>query len=257
MIDHAPNHVTKPENIPAVILVQPQLGENIGAACRAMWNCGLTDLRLVNPRDGWPNPKATAMASGADIVVDNTRVFETTAAAVADLHRVYATTARPRDMVKRMTTPRQAAMELNAAVAVGQRVGVLFGSERFGLVNEDIVRSEAIIQVPLNPAFTSLNLGQAVLLICYECFLAALEDGNAEPVAKARELASSAQIDGLLDHLDRELDAAEYYRETNLRPTMQRNLHNIFRRAQLTDQEVRSLRGVVARLAEWRGRRRG
>ena len=242
---------------PAIILVAPQLGENIGAACRAMWNCGLTDLRLVSPRDGWPNPKATAMASGADIVVEAARVYETTAEATADLHRIYATTARPRDMVKRTTTPREAAAELAAAVQGGQRTGVLFGSERFGLVNEDIVRSEAIVQVPLNPAFTSLNLGQAVLLVCYEYFLTQMAEVELEPPEKGRELASSAQIDGLLEHLDRELDAAEYYREQNLRPTMQRNLHNIFRRAQLTDQEVRSLRGVVARLAEWRVRRPG
>lgn len=240
---------------PAIILVEPQLGENIGAACRAMWNCGLTDLRLVAPRDGWPNPKATAMASGADIVVERARVYESTAAAVADLHRVYATTARTRDMVKRAATPREAAAEVKAAAAGGQRCGILFGSERIGLVNEDIVRAEAIIQVPLNPAFTSLNLGQAVLLVCYEYFLTQLAEGAAEPPEKARALATSDQIDGFLEHLDRELDAAEYYREKNLRTTMQRNLHNIFRRAQLTDQEVRSLRGVVARLAEWRGRR--
>ena len=242
---------------PAIILVEPQMGENIGAACRAMWNCGLTDLRLVKPRDGWPNPKATAMASGADIVVERARVYDSTAEAVAGLHRVYATTARPRDMVKRVTTPREAAAEVKAAVAGGQQCGILFGSERFGLVNEDIVRSEAIIQVPLNPAFTSLNLGQAALLVCYEYFLTTLEEGQQELQEKARELATSDQIDGLLEHLDRELDAAEYYREKNLRPTMQRNLHNIFRRARLTDQEVRSLRGVVARLAEWRVRRPG
>lgn len=240
---------------PAIILVQPQLGENIGAACRAMWNCGLTDLRLVQPRDGWPNPKATAMASGADIVVEAARVYDSTEEAVAGLQRVYATTARPRDMIKRTTTPREAALELKAAVSGAQRTGILFGSERFGLVNEDIVRSEAIIQVPLNPAFTSLNLGQAVLLVCYEYFLTQLVPVEPEPPEKGRELASSDQVDRLLEHLDRELDEAEYYREKNLRPTMQRNLHNIFRRAQLTDQEVRSLRGVVARLSALRGRR--
>ncbi len=242
---------------PAIILVQPQLGENIGAACRAMWNCGLTDLRLVCPRDGWPNPKARAMASGADIVVDRARVFETTEQAVAELHRVYATTARPRDMVKRVVAPRAAAAELKAAAADGERCGVLFGGEAWGLVNEDIVRSEAIIQVPLNPAFTSLNLGQAVLLFSYEYFLAALEPGQTAPEGKAREPATAEQVDDLLAHLDRELDQAEYYREPNLRPTMQRNLHNIFRRARLTDQEARSLRGVVARLSAWRVRRPG
>lgn len=242
---------------PAIILVQPQLGENIGAACRAMWNCGLTDLRLVDPRDGWPNPKATAMASGADIVVEAARVYATTAEAVAGLHRVYATTARPRDMVKRTVAPREAAAELKVAVAGGLQTGVLFGGERFGLVNEDIVRSEAIVQVPLNPAFTSLNLGQAVLLVCYEYFLTQVTEAEVEPPEAGRQPATGDQVDELLAHLDRELDAAEYYREKNLRPTMQRNLHNIFRRARLTDQEVRSLRGVVARLSALRGRRPG
>ena len=242
---------------PAIILVEPQLGENIGAACRAMWNCGLSDLRLVRPRDGWPNPKARSMASGADVPVDNARVFETTDEAVADLHRIYATTARPRDMVKRVAAPREAAAELKAAEAGGERCGVLFGGERYGLVNEDIVLSHCIIQVPLNPAFTSLNLGQAVLLVCYEYFQTERVPVAPEPLDKAREPATAEQIEGLLTHLDRELDAAEYYREENLRPTMQRNLHNIFRRAELTDQEVRSLRGVVARLSSLRGRRPG
>lgn len=242
---------------PAIILVQPQLGENIGAACRAMWNCGLTDLRLVSPRDGWPSDKARASASGADVVVDLARVYETTEEAAAGLQRLYATTARPRGMEKRSETPRTAAVELKAAIAGGQQCGILFGGERSGLVNEDIVRSECIIQVPLNPAFTSLNLGQAVLLVCYEYYLTQLGEGQAEPEERARELATAEQVDGLLEHLDRELDSAEYFREPNLRPTMQRNLHNIFRRAHLTDQEVRSLRGVVARLAAWRGRRPG
>lgn len=240
---------------PAIILVHPQLGENIGAACRAMWNCGLTDLRLVKPRDGWPSEKARASASGADVVVDRARVYETTAEAMAGLHRVYATTARPRDMEKRVETPRGAAAELKAAVAGGQQSGILFGGERSGLVNEDIIRSECIIQVPLNPAFTSLNLAQAVLLVCYEYYLTQLTEVQAEPEERARALATADQVDGLLEHLDRELDAAEYFREPNLKPTMQRNLHNVFRRVNLTDQEVRSLRGVVARLAGWRGRR--
>ncbi len=239
---------------PAIILVQPQLGENIGAVCRAMWNCGLSDLRLVDPRDGWPSEKARAMASGANVPVDNARVFATTAEATADLQRIYATTARPRDMVKRVTPPREAAAEVKSLIVGGQRCGILFGSERFGLVNEDIVRAEAIIQVPLNPAFTSLNLGQAALLVCYEYYLTQLGPEKPELLEKGREPATADQVDGLLEHLDRELDSAEYYREPNLRPTMQRNLHNIFRRAQLTDQEVRSLRGVVARLAAWRGR---
>jgi tRNA/rRNA methyltransferase len=240
---------------PAIILVQPQLGENIGTVARAMWNCGLSDLRLVAPRDGWPNEKAIAAASGADVVLDRARVFETTAEAVADLERVYATTARPRDMVKPVFTPRGLAGEMRATMSRGEQVGVLFGAERSGLVNEDVMRAFGIVTVPLNPAFTSLNLAQAVLLIGYEWYTSAdatppgvLEIGEGIP-------ASAAEVDALLEHLDQELDKAEYYREPNLRPTMQRNLHNVFRRATMTEQEVRSFRGVVARLAEWRGRR--
>jgi len=240
---------------PAIILVHPQLGENIGTVARAMWNCGLSDLRLVAPRDGWPSERAIAASSGADIVLDRARVYDTTADAVASLERVYATTARPRDMTKPVFTPRGLAGEMRATIARGENVGVLFGAERSGLVNEDVMRSFGIVTVPLNPSFTSLNLAQAVLLIGYEWYTSVdatppgvLEIGDGMP-------ATAAEVDALLDHLDHELDKAEYYREQNLRPTMQRNLHNVFRRATMTEQEVRSFRGVVARLAEWRGRR--
>ncbi len=251
--DHTRPAVADPG--PAIILVAPQLGENIGTTARAMWNCGLADLRLVAPRDGWPNEKAVAAASGADVVLDRARVFDTTAEAVADIERLYATTARRRDMVKPVFTPRGLAGQMRADMGCGERVGVLFGAERSGLVNEDVMRAYGIVTVPLNPAFTSLNLAQAVLLIGYEWYTSAdetppgvLEIGEGTP-------ATQAEIDGLLDHLDHELTLAEYYREPNLRPTMQRNLHNVFRRANMTEQEVRSFRGVVARLAEWRGRR--
>jgi tRNA/rRNA methyltransferase len=240
---------------PAIILVAPQLGENIGTTARAMWNCGLSDLRLVAPRDGWPNEKAVAAASGANVVLERARVFDTTAEAVADLPRLYATTARPRDMVKPVFTPRGLAGQMRADFARGDRVGLLFGAERSGLVNEDVMRAYGIVTVPLNPGFTSLNLAQAVLLIGYEWYTSVdatppgvLEIGEGTP-------ATAAEVDALLDHLDQELDKAEYYRELNLRPTMQKNLHNVFRRAHMTEQEVRSFRGVVARLAQWRGRR--
>jgi len=240
---------------PAIILVAPQLGENIGTTARAMWNCGLSDLRLVAPRDGWPNEKAVAAASGADVVLERARVFATTAEAVADIERLYATTARRRDMVKPVFTPRGLAGQMRADMARGEQVGLLFGAERSGLVNEDVMRASGIVTVPLNPAFTSLNLAQAVLLISYEWYTSVdatspgvLDIGDGIP-------ASAAEVDALLDHLDQELDKAEYYREQNLRPTMQKNLHNVFRRANMTEQEVRSFRGVVSRLAQWRGRR--
>src|SRR5689334_13252469 len=148
---------------PAIVLEEPQLGENIGTAARAMLNCGLTDLRLVRPRDGWPNPRAEAAASGATLVLERARLFDTTEAAIADLTHVYATTARQRGMIKRIVTLRQAAREMRAlaAAGTGTSTGVLFGPERTGLVNDDIALADAVLTVPLNPAFSSLNLAQA------------------------------------------------------------------------------------------------
>src|SRR6266446_10813523 len=155
---------------PAIVLVNPQLGENIGTATRAMFNCGLTDLRLVAPRDGWPSDKARSAASGADSVIDAARLFDTVEAALGDLQRVYATTARDRFMVKRVVTPRQAAGEMRRFVAAGEGCGILFGPERAGLVNDHVSLADTVISVPLNPAFSSLNLAQAVLLVGYEWF---------------------------------------------------------------------------------------
>jgi tRNA/rRNA methyltransferase len=155
---------------PAIVLVKPQLGENIGTAARAMANCGLDDLRLVAPRDGWPNDKAVAAASGADSVLDKARLYPNVPAAIADLRRVYAATARDRYMVKRIVTPRLAAAEIAGFLGVGEACGVLFGPERTGLVNDDIALADTVLSVPLNPAFSSLNLAQAVLIVGYEWF---------------------------------------------------------------------------------------
>ena len=157
---------------PAIILVDPQLGENIGMVARAMLNCGLSELRLVRPRDGWPNPAAQSAASGADRVLDAARHFPTTLEAVADLHLVYAATARPRDMVKPVVVPQRAAAEIRAAADRGCAAGVLFGPERAGLVNDDVALADAVLEVPLSPAFASLNLAQAVLLLGYEWYQA-------------------------------------------------------------------------------------
>ncbi|MGH7091855.1 MAG: RNA methyltransferase, partial [Stellaceae bacterium] len=155
---------------PAIVLVEPQLGENIGTAARAMYNCGLTDLRLVRPRDGWPNAKAQAAASGADPVLDRARLYDSVEAAIAELTRVYATTARDRYMVKRMLTPRAAATELRDFAAQGEACGILFGPERTGLLNVHVAAADTVVTVPLNPAFSSLNLAQAVLIVGYEWF---------------------------------------------------------------------------------------
>ena len=161
-------------NRPVVILVEPQLGENIGAVARAMLNCGLRKLRLVRPRDGWPNPTAEAMASGAIEVLKSAEVFEQTGDAVWDLNRLFATTARQRDLAKKVVTPKEAAKLFFDTNFAGNNMGFLFGPERSGLVNDDIALADYVINVPLNPEFSSLNLAQAVLLVAYEWFQASL-----------------------------------------------------------------------------------
>ncbi len=248
-----------PAGAPAVILVEPQLGENIGMAARAMLNTGLTDLRMVQPRDGWPSEAAQKAASGADVVIGGARVFESTAAACADLQIVYATTARSRDMTKRVLDPRGAAAEFAQAARAGQRTGVLFGKESKGLTNDDVALAEAIVRAPLNPAFASLNLAQAVFLVGYEWRLVSLDaatgDGGSEDGAagdlvmpKDTRLADHKELVGLYEHLEAELTACHFLYPPERAPVMARNLRNMFGRARLTEQEVRSLRGVVAAL---------
>ena len=234
---------------PAIILVEPQLGENIGTAARAMLNCGLTDLRLVQPRDGWPSDKARSAASGADRVIDGARLCETTEAAIAGLQRVYATTARQRDMVKRIVTPRRAAAELRALTAEGQACGVLFGPERMGLVNDHVALADTLVTVPLNPGFSSLNLAQSVLVIGYEWFTAADATPPEQLPAGDSAPASKAQLQRFFEHLEEELDRSGFLRVAEKRPSMVRNLRNLLQRAQLTEQELRTLHGVVTALA--------
>jgi tRNA/rRNA methyltransferase len=234
---------------PAIILVNPQLGENIGTAARAMLNCGLTDLRLVKPRDGWPSEKARTASSGADSVIAGARLFATVEAATADLRRVYATTVRERDMVKRVVTPRLAAAEMRKAAGAGEACGVLFGPERSGLVNDHLALADTVISVPLNPAFSSLNLAQAVLLIGYEWFAA--EDATAAETLTAGDSAPATKGELLrfFLHLEEELDRTHFMRNEEKRPSMVRNLRNLFQRAGATEQELRTLHGVITALA--------
>ena len=239
---------------PAIVLVGPQMGENVGAAARAMLNCGLTELRLVSPRDGWPNERAQAMATGGSRdVIDRARVFGSTAAAVADLHRVYATTARRRDMLKPAIGPRDLASEIRGHDAEGLRSGVLFGPERTGLDNDDVALASHIVHIPLNPGYSSLNLAQAVLLVAYAWFEA--ESGAAAPRARtsATAPATSAQLVNLFEHLEQELDASGFLRVAEKRGIMVRNLRSILHRAELREHEVRALHGVVSSLS---GRRK-
>jgi tRNA/rRNA methyltransferase len=240
---------------PAVILVEPQLGENIGMAARAMFNCGLTDLRLVRPRDGWPSEPARNAAAGADTVIDGARLFDTAAAAVADLSLVFATTARDRDMTKRFVTPRQAAAELRAFEKTGGRAGLLFGKEAKGLKNDDLALADACVMAPLNPAFRSLNLAQAVFVVGYEWFMAAAEAPAGRLVMpKETRPASKEELIGLFEQLERELEVSGFLHVKEKQPVMVRNLRNMLQRAGLTEQEVRTLRGVIASLVSGFGK---
>ena len=240
---------------PAIILVKPQLGENIGAVARAMLNCGLSDLRLVRPREDWPNEKARAAAAGADLVIDRARLFGTTREAVADLRHLYATTARRRDMVKPVLTPKAAAGKLRAFLDNAEASGVLFGPERTGLDNDDITLADAVLEVPLNPAYASLNLAQAVLIVAYEFYQA---QDVAPEVSQGRNgviAATKDELLGFFEHLEDELDAGGFLIPPEKRPYMVRNIRNIFQRAGLTEQEVRTLRGMITSLASRRGRK--
>ncbi len=239
---------------PAVILVRPQLGENIGAAARAMWNCGLSDLRLVSPRDGWPNERARSAATAAAWVTDRARQFDSTREACADLHHLFATTARPRDMVKSVVTPQQAVQQLLRAAARGERGGFLFGPERTGLDNEDVVLASHVLEVPLNPYFRSLNLAQAVLLVAWEWLehrMAAGGGTDSASVGVTRSdspMATTRDLVHFFDHLERELEMSGFFRVTEKRPVTVRKLRNLFHRAELRDWEVRTLHGVISAL---------
>ncbi len=234
---------------PIVILVNPQLGANIGMAARAMLNCGLTELRIVAPRDGWPNPEALdAAVSDSRILVENAPVFDTTAEAVADLTHVYATTGRGREMVERIVTPRAAGREMRSLAADGARIGVLFGSERAGLGNDDISLADTIIRAPLNPDFKSLNLGHAVLMVSYEWF--ATEDETEEEVLDigTAHVATKGELDNFMRHLVEGLDSGNYFRAKEMRPIVVRNIRNLFQRARATEQELRTMHGVIVAL---------
>ncbi len=236
---------------PLFVLVEPQMGENIGAAARAMLNFGLSGLRIVNPRDGWPNEKAGAMAAGASIVIDEARVFDSTTQAVADCNYVLATTARPREALLPVVSPADAVSEMKRRIARDEKCAVLFGAERSGLSNDDVMRADGIISIPVNPAFASLNLAQAALVVAYEWGKAA----RGEPTHADAEVVTPApkgDFEQLFDHLIRELDTAGYFFPAEKRTNMVRNLRVALQRAGFTVAEARSLRGVIKALVKRR-----
>jgi tRNA/rRNA methyltransferase len=235
---------------PVIILVRPQLGENIGMAARAMLNCGLSSLRLVKPRDGWPNAKAQRAASGADVVLEKARVFASVADAVDDLERVVATSARNRELSQRILTARHAAAEIRGWIGRGEKVGILFGPERTGLENDDMVHADTVLSIPLNPQFSSLNVAQAVLLVAYE-WAAAGEGTPAERMSDhSTRPATKDELVNLFAHLERALDESGFLRNKAMRPAMVNNLRALLQRSAMTEQEVRSFHGVIKYLAK-------
>ena len=236
---------------PPLVLCRPQLGENIGLAARAMLNCGLTELRLVAPRDGWPNERARLAASGADAVLAGARVFSSLDASLADLTHVFAATARPRDRVKPVVTPREAGLRLRALVAEGQRPGLLVGPEREGLTNDELSLCDTLVTANLNPAFASLNLAQAVLLLGYEWHTAG--DPAPDPRLGLEEPAPKAELLAFLTRLEAELDLCAREEAARPHPATNRHVRDLLQRARPTRRELQTLHGVVSHLV---GRRR-
>jgi len=237
---------------PVVILVEPQLGENIGMTARAMGNFGLTNLRIVNPRDGWPNVSAQRAAAGADHILDRAELFDTVEQAVADCSLLFATTARAHDQAKPVVAPEAAAQQIAAGIEGGGTVGILFGRERYGLQNEEVALANRIITFPVNPGFASLNLAQAVLLIGYEWFKHCTAGALPFAMPERSEPASQHQMQAFFDNLVRELDKVEFLRPAEKRETMLVNLRNIFSRMDPTKQDMHTLHGVVMAIAEGR-----
>ncbi|MDP9137809.1 MAG: RNA methyltransferase [Pseudomonadota bacterium] len=255
--DHTRQRPARPS--PVIVLVEPQLGENIGTAARAMANFALQELRIVKPRDGWPSAPARKAASGADQVIDDALLYDSCSEAVGDLNYVYATTARPRGMVKSVITPEEAGIDIGARLALGQKVGILFGRERFGLRNEEVALADVIVMAPVDPAFASLNVAQAVLLMGYEWFKrSATSIGQATPQEPAyagshvplggSQPATKEELEGFFAQLKKELVDCGFLRPPEKAPSMMRNIRSLFLRAALTEQEVRTLRGIVSGL---------
>ncbi|GLS88657.1 tRNA (cytidine/uridine-2'-O-)-methyltransferase TrmJ [Cypionkella aquatica] len=234
---------------PAFILVRPQMGENIGAAARAMLNFGLERMRIVAPRDGWPNSAAVALASGAGRVLDQAGLFPDVQAAIADCDFVFATTARGRELTKPIYTPEAAMDHARALVAAGKKVGVLFGPERAGLENEDVVLANAIVTVPVNPEFASLNLAQCVLLMGYE-WRRQTVPAEAIVMEMARtEMASGIEVEKLGDHFEERLEAAGFFFPEAKVPGMKASLRNMWSRLGLTKAEVQTFHGMLRQIA--------
>lgn len=252
---------------PSVLLMAPQIPDNIGMVARAMGNFGLDDLRVIEPRDGWPSEKARAVASGAAAIIDSAGLHDNLSSAIGDLNWVCATTARQRDMRKPVLTPAEASAELHQRIKAGERCGILFGRERNGLESDEVADCDAIVMIPVRPDFASLNLAQAVLLLGYE-WLKGSEDVSLgrvttyeKPMGTGVYLkhdvpATKQELLGFFEHLESELERLGFFSAARRRHVLVRNLRNMFARMEPTEQEVRTMRGIVATLASGKGRRR-
>ncbi|MEW9921856.1 RNA methyltransferase [Marimonas sp. MJW-29] len=240
--------------IPAMVLVRPQMGENIGAAARAMWNFGLDHMRIVAPRDGWPNPAAVALAAGAGRLLDEARLCADLPEALKDADFVFATTARDRDLTKPVYSPEAAMAEAATRIASGQRVAVLFGPERAGLENEDIARANAIVTVPVNPAFPSLNLAQCVLLIGYEWRRQTTEVIARDEEMAGTDWASGEEVEHLAAHYEERMEEAGFFFPEHKVASMKVNLRNMWSRMPLTRADVQMLHGMMRQMVRWKDR---
>lgn len=242
-----------PQPQPAFVLIRPQMGENIGAAARGMWNFGLDRMRIVAPRDGWPNQKAVAMASGAGRLLDEAQIFEDTAGAIGDCDYVYATTARPRGLTKPVLTPEAAMTEARGMIAQGRKVAVMFGPERAGMENDDIARANAVISVPVNPDFPSLNLAQCVLLTGYEWRRGAVPT-EAMRIDALGDWAEQVEIEKLSQHYEERLEEAGFFFPDHKAANMKVNLRNLWSRMPLTRADVQVLHGIMRQMVRWKDR---
>ena len=230
---------------PIIVLVRPQLGQNIGKAARAMLNFGLTEMRLVAPRDGWPNPEAGPAASGADIVLEQAQLFDNVRDAIADCRQTFASTVRRRDLVMPVIGPEEMADRIGAS---GERSAILFGAERSGLETEDVALANAIVTVPINPQFASLNLAQAVILLAYEW---SRRTGLAQPTAKDLEPpASHQELEGLINQLNGELETKGYFHPPSRTQATKNTLRTIFTKTGWSSREVKAIRGVIRALVD-------
>jgi tRNA/rRNA methyltransferase len=236
------------ENAPCVILMEPRLSENMGTTARAMRNCGLSELRLVNPQADWLNEKAIGASSGGAVVLEKAKSFATLEEAIADLQRIYATTARRREMVKQVFTAKGAAPDMRGHADAGKKMGLLFGREKHGLTSDEIALCDAIIEIPMNPDYSSLNLAQAVLLVAYEWFQAGYDGPQSAMTYNRTEPATKDQVMDLFIHLERELVECGFLRDEDKKALMVINIRNMLQRAELTDQEVRTFHGIIKEL---------